>query len=41
VVQFAAQHHFHQLNLRQLAGFAAADKLPLRSTVMRSLTAYT
>ncbi len=26
VVQFATQHHFHQLNLRQLAGLAAADE---------------
>lgn len=26
VVQFATQHHFHQLNLRQLAGLTAADE---------------
>ena len=26
VVQFATQHHFHQLNLRQLAGLTAAHK---------------
>ena len=26
MLQLAAQHHFHQFNLRQLAGFPAADK---------------